>query len=66
MEIRFVKRTFIITSKSTFNTMFILVLIATIVQIAINVLSNSELVTGMVIYSACVTCLCYYLSKDRI
>jgi len=63
MEIKVGKR--IITSKSIFSLMFILVLIATIVQLVINVLSDGSLITGMVIFSASVTGLSYYLSKER-
>lgn len=63
MEIKIGKKT--ITSQSIFSIMFILVLIATIAQIIINVLSDESLVTGMVIFSACVTGICYYFSKEN-
>ncbi|WP_017187613.1 hypothetical protein [Alkalibacillus haloalkaliphilus] len=62
MEIKVGKRT--ITPKSIFNIMFILVLIATIAQMIINVTSDRNLITGMVIFSACATGLCYYFSKE--
>jgi hypothetical protein len=62
IEIKVGKRT--ITSKSIFSLMFILVLIATIVQMVINMHSDGSLITGMVIFSACVTGLSYYLSKE--
>ncbi len=63
MEIKVGNRT--ITSKSIFNLMFILVLIATIAQIIINILSDRDFITGMVIFSACVTGVCYYFSKEN-
>lgn len=62
MEIKVGKRA--ITSKSVFRLMFILVLIATNIQMVINVLSDRNLITGMVIFSACITVLCYYLNKE--
>ncbi len=54
-----------VTSKSIFKIMFILVLIATIALMIINVLSDRNLITGMVIISACATCVCYYFSKEN-
>ena len=64
MEIKIGKRTITIIPKTFFHTMFILVLLATITQMIINVLSNSILITGMVVFSACTTGLCYYFSKE--
>ncbi|WP_042222103.1 hypothetical protein [Oceanobacillus manasiensis] len=55
-----------ITSKSIFNVMFILVLLATIAQIIINILSDRDFITGMVIFSTCATGICYYFSKENI
>ncbi|QKY70734.1 hypothetical protein [Lentibacillus sp. CBA3610] len=63
MEIKIGDRT--ITSKSIFNIMFILVLIATIAQMILNVLSHRNLITGMVIFSACAAGICYYFSKEN-
>jgi len=42
-----------------------LVLMATIAQMTINVLSGHNLITEMVLYSACATGVCYSFSKDR-
>lgn len=64
MEIKIGNRT--ITSKSISNIVFILALIATIAQMTINVLSDRNLITGMVIFSACATGVCYYFSKENI
>jgi len=63
MGIKIGKRT--ITSPSIFKVMFIMVLIATIVQMIINVLSGSDMITGMVIFSACITGVCYYFSREN-
>lgn len=63
MEIKIGKRT--IASRSIFKMMFIMVLMATIAQMIINVLSGSDMVTGMVIFSACITGVCYYFGRKN-
>lgn len=63
MEIKIGNKT--ITSNSIFNIMFILVLIATIAQMIINVLSDRDIITEMVIFSLCATGVCYYFSNEN-
>lgn len=64
MEIKIGKKT--ITSKSICKLMFIMVLFATITQMIINLLSDRSIFAGMVVFSACVTVVCYYFSKERV
>ncbi|MFA1818873.1 hypothetical protein ACDX78_01500 [Virgibacillus oceani] len=55
-----------ITSAAIFKVMFVMVLMATIGQVILNILTAENIITGMVVFSAAITCVCYYLSKDAI